>query len=160
MTLDDAYVVYRKTGDDGEYTLIKYVSGKTEYKENKALTDGTWYYYRVMASYNDSGCESAPAKSKYANEYYVKYYYSTDGVEEIVAQNVNVYPNPTKDMLTVEAVNLSNVVIYNSLGQRVFAQTFDGNEAKIDMSSFDAGIYMVRISADGNEVTKKISVVK
>lgn len=160
MTPDDAYVVYRKTGDDGEYTLIKYVSGKTEYKENKALTDGTWYYYRVMASYNDSGCESAPAKSKYANEYYVKYYYSTDGVEEIVAQNVNVYPNPTKDILTVEAVNLSNVVIYNSLGQRVFAQTFDGNEAKIDMSSFDAGIYMVRISADGNEVTKKISVVK
>ena len=44
--------------------------------------------------------------------------------------------------------------------KRVFAQTFDGNEAKIDMSSFEAGIYMVRISADGNEVTKKISVVK
>ena len=77
-----------------------------------------------------------------------------------MAQNVSVYPNPAKDMLTVKAENLSSVVIYNSLGQRVFAQSFDGNEAKIDMNSFDAGIYMVRINADGNEVTRKISVIR
>ncbi len=51
-------------------------------------------------------------------------------------------------------------MIYNSLGQRVFAQSFDGNEAKIDMNSFDAGIYMVRINADGNEVTRKISLIR
>jgi hypothetical protein len=92
--------------------------------------------------------------------FYVRYYYSTDGVEEVVAQNVSVYPNPTKDVLTVEAENISSVVVYNSLGQKVFAQTFDGNEAKIDMSSFDAGIYMVRVNTNGNEVTRKVSVVR
>ena len=161
MTADDGYVVYRKDGEDGEYKQLKILaSNKTEYKENKALEDGVWYYYRVMAMYDANDCTSAPAKAMYGNEFFVKYLYSTDGVEENMTQAISVFPNPAKDMLTVQAENLNSVVIYNSLGQKVFAQTFDGNEATIDMNSFDAGIYMVRIVADGNEVTRKVSVIR
>ena len=71
-----------------------------------------------------------------------------------------MYPNPAKDILTVKAENLSSVVVYNSLGQKVFSQDVDANETTINMSDFEAGIYMVRIVADGNEVTRKISVIK
>ncbi len=157
----NGYFVYRKVNEDGAYEHVKTVSGsKNEYKETKTLEDGTWYYYRIVPYYKETECYSAPIKSMYNNEYFVKVLYSVDGVEENMAQNVSVYPNPAKDMLTVKAENLSSVVIYNSLGQRVFAQSFDGNEAKIDMNSFDAGIYMVRINADGNEVTRKISVIR
>lgn len=161
ITEDDGYAIYRKDGEDGEYTRIKLVaSNKTEYKETKALTDGVWYYYRVMAVYAATDCYSAPAKARYGNEFYIKYLYSTDGVEENMAQNVSIYPNPAKDMLTIKAENITDVVIFNSLGQKVFAQTFDGNEVTIDINNFDAGIYMVRINADGNEVTRKISVIR
>lgn len=161
MSANDGYIVYRKDGEDGEYKQIKILgSNKTEYKETKTLTDGVWYYYRVMATYDESGCTSAPAKARYGNEFFVKYLYSLDGVDENMTKTISVYPNPVKDLFTVQADNLSSVVIYNSLGQKVFAQTFDGNEATIDMSGYDAGIYMVRIVADGNEITRKVSVIR
>lgn len=155
------YFVYRKDGDNGDYKQIKILgANKTEYKDNIGLELGVWYYYKVVAYYQSISCYAAPTKAKYGNEYFVKYLYSTDGVDENMMQNVEVYPNPTKDMLTVKGENLSNVVIYNSIGQRVFAQTLNSNETTIDMSAFEAGIYMVRVIADGNETTRKISVIK
>lgn len=155
-----AFFIYRKI-NDGEYERAKIVgANKTEYKETKALENGNWYYYRVVAFYQDIDCYSAPAKCTYGNEYYVKIYYSPEGVDETMTQSVEVYPNPAKDVLTVKAENLSSVVVYNSLGQKVFAQELDVNETTINMNDFEAGIYMVRIVANGNEVTRKISVVK
>ena len=116
----------------------------------------------MKAYYEDIDCYSAPAKCLYGNDYFVKVYFDPEhlGVDENEVNTVSVYPNPAKDVLTVKAENLSSVVVYNSLGQRVFAQDVDANETVIDMSNFEAGIYMVRIVADGNEVTRKISVVK
>ena len=157
------YYVYRRDGDDADYVKIKNVgASKVEYKESVSanLQEGVWYSYKVTAYYKNIACTSAPFMSKYAYEFHVRYMYSTDGVEENNVQSISVYPNPAKDRLTVKADNISNVVIFNSLGQKVFAKTYDTEEATIDMSGFDAGIYMVRISADGTEVTRKISVVK
>ena len=155
------YFVYRKDGEDGQYERVKVIgANKTEYKETKTLTEGVWYYYKVVPYYQDIDCYAAPIKAKFGNEFFVKYLYSVDGVDENMTQNVEVYPNPIKDMLTIKAENISNVVIYNAIGQKVFSQTFDGNEASIDMNSFDSGIYMVRIFANGNEVTRKVSVIK
>ena len=96
----------------------------------------------------------------YNNDYFVKIYYSPEGIDESMAQGIEMYPNPVKDMLTVKAEGLSNVVVYNSVGQKVFEQNVDAEETTINTGSFEAGIYMVRIIANGNEVTRKISVVK
>lgn len=157
------FFIYRKVNEDGEYERIKIVAAnKTEYKETKPLEVGTWYYYRVKAYYEDIDCYSAPAKCVYGNDYFVKVYFDPEhlGVDENEVNTVSVYPNPAKDVLTVKAENLSSVVVYNSLGQRVFAQDVEANETTINMSDFEAGIYMVRIVANGNEVTRKISVIK
>ncbi|MBO6058020.1 MAG: C10 family peptidase [Bacteroidales bacterium] len=157
----EAYFIYRKVNEDGEYERIKIVApNKTEYKETKSLEFGNWYYYRVVAYYKAIECYSAPAKAMYNNDYFVKIYYSPDGVDESMAQGIEMYPNPVKDMLTVKAEGLSNVVVYNSVGQKVFEQNVDAEETTINTGSFEAGIYMVRIIANGNEVTRKISVVK
>jgi len=157
----EAYFIYRKVNEDGEYERIKIVApNKTEYKETKALEFGNWYYYRVVAYYKAIECYSAPAKAMYNNDYFVKIYYSPEGVDESMAQGIEMYPNPVKDMLTVKAEGLSNVVVYNSVGQKVFEQNVDAEETTINTGSFEAGIYMVRIIANGNEVTRKISVVK
>ena len=37
---------------------------------------------------------------------------------------------------------------------------FDKDVMYFDMSGFEAGIYMVRVVADGNEVTRKVSVIR
>ena len=155
------YFIYRKVNDDGEYTRIKIVAAnKTEYKENKTLENGNWYFYRVDAYYSDTECHSAPIKARYGNEYFVKIYFSPAGVDENEATMVSVYPNPANDVLTVKAENLSSVEIYNTIGQKVLSQKVEGDETTISTSDLDAGIYMVRIVANGNEVTTKVSVVR
>ena len=115
-----------------------------------------------MAYYQDIDCYSAPAKSAYSNEYYVKVYYDNEhlGVDEDMTQAVEVYPNPAKDILTVKAENLSNVTVYNMMGQKIMTQDVDDEELTINTSDFESGIYIVRIVADGNEITKKVSVIK
>ena len=155
-----SYFVYRKC-NDGEFELVKVVSSsKNEYKETGFIEYGNWYHYKVLAYYRNTDCYSIPAKSKYGNEYFVKVYYSPESVDENVTQNVEIYPNPAKNFLTIKAENLNNVVIYNSIGQKVFEKVVDYSELSITLDGFDAGIYMVRINADGNEITKKVSVVK
>ncbi len=155
------YYVYRKDNADGEWERIKVLgANKNEYKETRTLTYGTWYYYKVIAYYREIDCLSAPIKATYGNEYYVKIWYSPEGIEEAEMQAVQVYPNPAKDVLTVKAENLNSVVIYNAMGQKVFAQDVDANELTINTNDLESGIYMVRIVADGNEVTRKISVIR
>ncbi len=156
-----AYFVYRKCNEDGTYQRVKIVSAnKFEYKETAPLEYGNWYYYKVIAFYQDLDCYSIPAQARYNNEYYVKLYYSPDNIDENETQNIEIYPNPAKDMLTVKAENLSSVAIYNSIGQKVFEQNHDANEMTINTNDFESGIYLVRIVADGHEMIRKVSVMK
>jgi len=155
------YYIYRKINEDGTYERAKIVgANKTEYKETKAMEDGNWYYYKVVAYYQDIDCAAAPAKAKYGNEFYVKYYYSTDGVEENELAGVSIYPNPAKDVLTVKAENISNVTIFNSLGQRVFAEDVNASEVVVNLSDLESGMYIVRVNANGDEIMKKVSVIR
>jgi len=157
---DDGYYVFRKV-DDGEYTRIKVVAAdKTEYKETKVMEVGHWYYYRVQAYHTVTECLSAPAQAQNAYEFFVKVLFSPEGVDENMSQAVEVYPNPAKDNITVAADNISSVMIYNSIGQKVFAQDYDTEKVVINTSNFESGIYMVRIVANGNEITKKVSIMK
>ena len=154
------YAVYRKM-NDGEYDRIKLVApDKTEYKETKSLQDGNWYYYRVVASYDDIECTSAPFKAKYGNEYFVKYYYSTTGVEDVTDQQVSLFPNPTKGSFTVNAEGLSQVMVYNAIGQLVLNQVCDGNSTVLDLSNAESGIYMVKVISANGESVQKLSVIR
>lgn len=154
------YFVYRKKAGE-DYKNVKILGpNKTEYKETNTLEDETLYSYKVVAYYQSVECYSAPIKARYGNKYYIDYYYAIDGVDDVMAQTVNIYPNPAKDVLTVKAENISSVVIYNSIGQKVFEQKFNSDKAVIDMNDFMTGIYMVRVVANGNEITKKVSVVR
>ncbi|MBR6437655.1 MAG: C10 family peptidase [Bacteroidales bacterium] len=155
------YFVFRKVNEDGEYERVKIVApNKYEYKENKVMEYGNWYYYKVLAYYQDIECYSIPAKSRYGNEYYVKMYYSPENVDENPENIVSIYPNPAKDLLTIKAGNINQVSVYNSIGQKVFEKSLDADEIVINTSDFDSGIYLVKIAVNGNEVTRKISVIK
>ena len=156
-----AYFVYRKRDTDADYKVAKVVAPtKLEYKETVPLEYGHWYYYKVLAFYQDIDCYSIPAKAKYGNEYYVKIWMSPENIDENAVRNVEVYPNPAKDMLTIKAENLTNVMIYNTVGQKVYEKTFDASEASINTDNLDSGIYLVRIITSCNEITTKVSIIK
>ena len=74
-------------------------------------------------------------------------------------QAFNFYPNPVKDILNLNySKNISNVAVYNLLGQQVEVKLVNSNQSQIDMSHLASGTYMVKITA--NDQIKTIKVIK
>lgn len=95
---------------------------------------------------------------QYICDYYLYYKeIPDDGVEENVADNVNIYPNPVKDILTIEASDYQNVEIYDLTGKCVYEQTA-GGVINIDMSQMTKGIYLVKMNNENGTVTRKVVV--
>lgn len=70
-----------------------------------------------------------------------------------------VYPNPVKDILNLSySQNITNVGIFNMLGQQVITKSVNATQDQIDMSDLSSGTYLVKVTA-GSEV-KTLKVVK
>ena len=152
------YNVYRS--DDNEtYTMIgevAAVAGQTYYEYiDTPETVGT-YYYQVRADYGD--CESDPAVS--GADPTVNYVTGhMTGMDELDA-NVNLYPNPTKGNVTIEANGMSRITVVSVLGQVVFDTELDANEYTLNMARFNAGMYMVRIYTENGMTVKRVTVMQ
>ncbi len=97
------------------------------------------------------------------NEYYiddVNYCSSGDcfgGISDLKALGVSMYPNPVRDRLNIEAREaISNVAIYNLLGQQVYTSKVDALSTTIDMSQMTSGAYFVQVEVNGRKATDKI----
>lgn len=81
----------------------------------------------------------------------------TLGLEEQLFQSLSYYPNPVSNILTISNANtISNVEVYNLLGQKVFANNFSNIEIQIDLSNLETGIYMVKVSSLETQKTIRI----
>ncbi len=155
------FYVFRKIGDDGEWVRVKLLGpNKTDYTDNSAMTEDTWYFYRVQAYYQDTDCLSSPAVNKFDDlEYFVKIYYSLTDIEENGAENVAIYPNPANESLTIDAKGIRNISVVNIVGQKVFESSLYSDKVVLNMSDYEAGVYIIRVITDEFETTKRISVV-
>ncbi|RYZ26443.1 MAG: T9SS type A sorting domain-containing protein, partial [Sphingobacteriales bacterium] len=67
------------------------------------------------------------------------------------------YPNPVKDILNVSyGQNISDVAVFNMLGQQVKAKSLNAANGQIDMTDLPTGTYLVRVSADNQVKTIKV----
>jgi hypothetical protein len=155
------YYLFRKFGEDGTYERVKSLSATaTSYTDNSANQEGD-YYYKLYAVYHSLGdCISAPAYwINDHNQFYLHAPYSYDGVNELEAGSVAIFPNPTTSSFTVEAEGLSHVTVYNLVGQKVYEQNCQDNKAVINMN-VETGVYMVRVATSQGEITKRITIIK
>lgn len=75
---------------------------------------------------------------------------SSLGVNENSASNFAIYPNPAKDIVNITSKNepISQVEIFNMIGQKVLDQNFDQNLSEnVDVSNLQAGMYVMKINA-------------
>ena len=70
--------------------------------------------------------------------------------------DLSVYPNPATDYVTVEGAGVSSLAAY-SLGGALMGKA-DGN--RLDVSSYAPGLYILKVSAGGEEHTVKLTVVR
>ena len=152
------YYLFRKTGEDGEYTRIKLLGANaTSHTDNSVNQEGD-YYYRLYAYYGEWDCTSAPAnRHYYSNEFELHVYYSPTGVGDNEA-SLKVYPNPVQGFVTVEAEDMSQVSVYNALGQCVMQQSVEGQQVVLDLKEAVAGLYLLRVTTREGEVSRRIIV--
>ncbi len=80
-------------------------------------------------------------------------------IEDKFLSNVNYFPNPVNDKLTVTSLFiLDSSKVYNILGKEVFQQNENANVAEINMSGLSNGIYFVTVSS--GELKKTFKIVK
>ena len=118
------------------------------------------YYYQVRSVYKDGEetCESEPANSFHnPNQYYVKIDMLSIGETDV--NGMMIYPNPAKDNLTIKAEGMTRITITNTLGQVVYDMNANSDNEVINMSKYDAGIYMVRITTETGSVVRKDSKI-
>ncbi len=73
--------------------------------------------------------------------------------------NFKAYPNPVSNILNLSYdQTISDVNIFNLLGQNVVSKTINDTNGVIDMSNLPSGSYLVKVTAEGQ--TKTIKVIK
>ena len=78
---------------------------------------------------------------------------SSQGIDDVNATNVKLYPNPTTGNLYIEVEGLQKVEVIDAVGRVVMSQN---NGDVINMSTLANGIYTVRVMANGNTTVKKV----
>lgn len=160
-------------GDYADATVFTY---------NWSLNPSDCYTFRIHDAYGDGMCCS------YGNGYYkLKNTWGTPnvfiqggqfgGVEDKgygtpatvgindnqLADGFKLFPNPTTGLLNIEfnANTTATVDLYNVLGERVMTKTFNAAGLRtIDLGNLDNGVYYMNVTANGETVTKKVTLSK
>lgn len=151
----DHYNIYRSTTNDN-YELV---GETTEMPYFDELTEEGSYYYQLTAVYTENGeeCESDPAT---AYEDPTQDYIMVDvlSVEEKGVEGLMIYPNPTRDYVNVTAESMTHITVTNALGQVMYERIATSDHEFINMSQYEAGIYMLRITTESGVAVQRVVV--
>lgn len=143
LTSDDAGAIYQWINcDSGDP-----IAGATDQSFTPA-TSGTYGCIVTVGTCSDtSECVSV----------------SVGGLAESGLGEINVYPNPANDFITVSLSNFQNNIelsILDITGKEITSQQLTQELEKIDLSSFQEGVYLLQIRTSEGMVTKKFTVLK
>jgi hypothetical protein len=127
--------------------LLEELLEMPEYVDNEVEFFQT-YEYVVIAVFDDN-CESACAP--------LAIELIPDAVPEY-SKEAKVYPNPAQNMLHIEGTGLTEVEVFNIMGQSIL--NINDNIETVDISHLKNGIYFIRIKTTEGEKTVKIVIKK
>ena len=127
--------------------LLQELLEMPEYVDNEVEFFET-YEYVITAVYDDN-CEAFSAPLSVTP--------IPDGVQEH-GKEAKVYPNPAKNMLHVEGAGITQVEVFNIMGQSVLR--IGENFEAIDISCLQNGVYFVRLKTNNGEKTLKLGIEK
>jgi hypothetical protein len=116
---------------------------------------GAWYTGTNWAIYIEDGATAFPVDA----EFDLFIYDPSLGITENILEKVVAYPNPVVSQLNIESSDMiTQIEIFNILGQQVLTIEGNSNKMNIDVSSLTAGTYMARVTS-GN-ASKTIKLIK
>ena len=80
-----------------------------------------------------------------------------NGLEEISPDLISFYPNPTQDIIEVDAKNKKlSYSLRNELGKSISNGTIENDKTSIDMTNYAAGIYFIIFKYEDQVYAEKI----
>lgn len=149
------YYVYRTKESEMNWKRIKALNASTSsYTDNSTLENETSYLYKLVAYYQAIDCYSAPARSRYSEfEYFLRVYWSVDGVDEPTKATTEVYPNPGNDRLNVRTSSENAVIqVFNIYGEQLISLPLSDENTTINAEAWPSGMYVWKVISDGGEV--------
>ena len=119
------------------------------------------YEFTVFVRYNDGGADmnSAPACSLFKGYNAGACKNDESGLDAAdLMSSIEVYPNPTRDVLRLVAAGGLEYVLTDVRGQVLMSGATLEGETRLDLSSYAKGIYMIRIGS--GETAEVVKVVK
>ncbi len=71
---------------------------------------------------------------------------------EVLSNLLQIYPNPTTDIITIKAEGIESVEVINLQGKQIYI----GKETEIDLSTKPKGIYIIKVITDKQTITRKL----
>ncbi len=137
----DGYNIFR----DGVQINGDLVTELTYFDDN--TTPGFYEYYATAVYYFT---ESGPSDAGYVQ---------ITGIDENIIYDMKVYPNPASNMVYVETdLNIKSLDVLNNAGQVIMTQKVNANNYHFDVSTFERGIYFIKMVTDKGTVIRKIAV--
>jgi len=155
------YNVYR-TGDTGIPPFTKLntspVTATTYLDVHPSTTPlgSSWKYY-VTTLFLNSFDQSVLCE---ASSDTITILFPATGINELGSGQIMIYPNPATEVVNMKSdYTINRVDVINFVGQTVYTNSnVDSKTAKIDVTTFKAGVYFVKVSTSEGVRTVKITV--
>ena len=89
--------------------------------------------------------------------------YESTGINELDNTNFLIYPNPAKDVLTIQAENNQlpiTIKLINAIGETVKTELINSTTHSINVEEFLNGIYYLQLENKVGTSSKKIIITK
>jgi hypothetical protein len=116
----------------------------------------------VLANWYFSGAnqlENGATNAECTVPFPIGTYQNTLSVGDATITNFSIYPNPTSTgyvNITSTNADAMSVAVFDVLGKQVINETISNN--RLDVSSLNTGLYIVKISQNNATVTKKLVI--
>lgn len=145
---DEFSFTYTGTAGTPDSYLWNFGDGNTSTEQNPTHTyteDGT---YTVSLYVENTGGNDTETKTDYIT------IDTPFSVKENITSNINVFPNPASEKLTVVAENIESITILDAKGLVVYYSINNNSENNIDISNFPVANYIIKIKTRETMISK------
>jgi hypothetical protein len=145
-----SYTIYRGSSPTNFTLLATIASNLNSYTDLSPLTGQAYYFIEVEGIACDPSRDVQTSRSNIIN-------YETTAIEEQTNNNLILFPNPAKDLMTLQcdpALIGQEYVVYDSVGRVVMKGRIASTAEILDINHWSAGEYVVSVGMTSVRVVK------
>ena len=81
-------------------------------------------------------------------------------VDETMAQEITVFPNPASDRINIKAEGLQNVTVYDMMGQKIVSCPASSDDFAMDVNGFKSGLYLFAVQLKNGQTATQSVIIR